>query len=103
MRVPVYRNLSREPELLGLEPMDALLLGSLVWVLQTCIKPGMPVLLLTLVITYAALRLWKRGKPPGYTGTVARYAARRYRAVLSAGAIDEEGRKATMFNEEKRS
>jgi hypothetical protein len=91
-RAPVYRNLAREPEWLGLEPADALLVGTFAWVLQTFVKPGFALMVAATALIYVALRLWKRGKERGYTLTVVRYALRSRRAVLVAGEPDHEGR-----------
>ena len=90
-RARIYRHIGRRPRYLGLEPLDALLLAGLLWVLLTFHRNALASNALIVVAAYTALRLAKRGKPDGYTTDVIRYAFSR-RTFLSAAEIDEVGR-----------
>ena len=91
-RAKVHRHLAKSQEWLGLEPIDALCLASVFWLLLTFNRGAIAMNLLVLVVGYASLRIAKRGKPAGYTTSLIKYAARSRRSLLSAGAIDQEGR-----------
>jgi hypothetical protein len=88
-RAKVYRNVERRQEWLGLEHFDWLAIGALGWLLMLLSKHALGWDLLILVSTWAALRLLKRGKPPGYTGALIRFYLAR-KPFFSAQARDLE-------------
>ncbi len=85
-RAKVYRNVELRQEWLGLEPFDAVALGALAWLLMLINRNGLAWNLLLLVIAYTGIRIFKRGKPEGYTTTLIRYYVRR--PFYSAAAPD---------------
>jgi hypothetical protein len=87
MRAKVYRNVERRQEWLGLEPLDALALGALVWVLMLLHRQALGWNALFTASAWAALRLLKRGKPPGFTAALVRFYLVR-RPFFSAAAPD---------------
>jgi hypothetical protein len=90
-RARVYRNLARRQELWGLEPVDVLALAGVLWVLLTFHRGQLALNGLCMAVLYVALRLAKRGRPPGFTTDALRYAFSR-RVFLSAAEPDREGR-----------
>lgn len=90
-RARVYRNIARQPEYLGLEPADALALAVVLWVLLTFHRDALAINAAVLMACYVALRIAKRGKPPGYTTDVLRFCLSR-RTFLSASEPDVQGR-----------
>lgn len=92
MQAKVHRHLAKNQEWLGLEPVDALGLGGVFWLLLTFNRGAIGLNLLVLVIGYVVLRVAKRGKPAGYTTALIKYSFRVRRSYLSAGQPDVEGR-----------
>ena len=90
-RAPVYRNIDRRQQWLGLEPVDAVGLGAILWLLLTFHRGALAVNLLVVVVCFVGLRVAKRGKPSGYTTALVRYSLSR-RAFLSAAEPDVVGR-----------
>ena len=89
----VHRHLAKSQEWLGLEPIDALALGLLTWILVTFNAGALLINLCVVCAGYAALRIAKRGKPAGYTTALVKYTARSRRALLTGHAIDRDGRR----------
>ncbi len=87
-RARVYRNVELRQEWLGLEPFDAVVLGAMAWLLMLVNRSGLAWNLVALVLTYAGLRIAKRGKPEGYTTTLVRFYLRR--PFYSAAAPDRK-------------
>jgi len=87
-RARVYRNVELPQQWLGLEPFDALGVITLGWLLMLVNRAGMGWNALLLVLTYAGLRLGKRGKPEGFTRSVVRHYLRR--PFFSAAARDRQ-------------
>jgi hypothetical protein len=87
-RAKVYRNIELRQQLFGLEPLDGLGLAALFGVLALFNPRGPGWDLLALALAYVALRIFKRGKPEGYTVTLLRFYFRR--PFLSAGPADGE-------------
>jgi hypothetical protein len=85
-RAKVYRNVELRQQWLGLEPFDAIGLGALAWLLMLVHRSGIAWNLVLLAAAYVGLRIAKRGKPEGYSTTVARYFVRR--PFFSAAAAD---------------
>src|SRR5262245_9683282 len=85
-RARVYRNVELRQEWLGLQPVDAVGLGAVAWLLMLVNRGGVAWNLLALVIVYAGLRIATRGRPEGYTTTLIRYFLRR--PFHSAAAAD---------------
>lgn len=86
-RAKVYRNVGLQPQWLGLEPIDLLALGGLGWTCLSIMQAGLASTALVLAAAYVGMRLFKRGKPPGYTLQLLRFALAR-RSVLSAAEPD---------------
>ena len=91
MRTKVYRNIARRQQFVGLEPVDAVGLAIVLWLLLTFNRGALAVNALALAICYVGLRLAKRGKPDGYTTDLIRYSLSR-RSFLSAMEPDTIGR-----------
>lgn len=89
MRTKVYRNVERRQQWLGLEPFDALALGALLWVLMMLYRHALAWNALFVVSAWTALRLLKRGRPPGFTAALVRFYLVR-RPHFSAIARDVE-------------
>ena len=87
-RARVYRNIELRQQWLGVEPLDAVSLGALAWLLMLVNRNGLAWNLVALVVAYAALRVAKRGKPEGYTTTLLRFYLRR--PFFSAAAPDRK-------------
>src|SRR5262245_39449857 len=87
-RAKVYRNVELPQQWLGLEPFDALGVITLGWLLMLVNRQGMGWNALLLVLTYAGLRIGKRGKPEGYTRSVVRFYHRR--PFFAAAAPDSQ-------------
>jgi hypothetical protein len=85
-RAKVYRNVELRQQWLGVEPLDAVSLGALAWLLMLVNRSGLSWNLLALALAYGGLRVAKRGKPKGYTTTLLRYYLRR--PFFSAAAPD---------------
>jgi hypothetical protein len=92
-RAKVHRHLERPQQLLGLEVFDLLALASVLWVVIVVVRASLLIDAAVGLVAYAALRLAKRGRPPGHTASLFRYALRSRRAFLSASAPDELGRR----------
>lgn len=90
-RARVYRNINLQSSYVGLEPSDLLLLGVVGWFLLTFNNGAFGTNVLAIVVCYVAIRVGKRGKPPGYSLDLLRYAGSR-RVYLSAACIDTQGR-----------
>jgi hypothetical protein len=73
----VYRNVELRQQWLGLEPIDALALGVLAWLLLTFNRSAFGWNALLLAAGYVGMRIGKRGKPDGYTTSLARFYLRR--------------------------
>jgi hypothetical protein len=86
---PVYRNIGRTQELFGLELEDLLGVGIVAAVMMVAQTP-LPYAIGGLVSLYVFVRLFKRGKPAGYSRSLLRYTARP--AVLCGSAPDRHGR-----------
>jgi hypothetical protein len=69
----VYRNAQRRQEWLGIEPLDAVGLGGLLWLLELVNSDGLALNALCVALAYTAFRILKRGKPQGYTRALARF------------------------------
>jgi hypothetical protein len=89
-RAKVYRNIELRQKWLGLEPIDAIALGAVLWLLMVVNRHALGWNLLAVVCAFFALRLLKRGKPEGYLLTLLRYYGRG-RPFLSGTARDERG------------
>ena len=87
MRAKVYRNVERRQEWLGLEPLDALALGALLWVLMLLHRQALGWNVLVIASAWAGLRLFKRGRAPGFTSALVRFYLLR-RPFFSAAARD---------------
>ena len=87
-RARVYRNIELRQEWLGLEPFDAIALGALTWLLMLVARGALAWNLLILATAYGTLRVWKRGKPEGFTTTLLRFYLRR--PFYSAAAPDTQ-------------
>jgi len=87
-RAKVYRNIELRQRWLGLDPVDLFALGALAWLLNLVSSETVGWNLLAVVVTAAALRLWKRGKPEGYTTALLRFYLRR--SLFSAAARDRQ-------------
>jgi hypothetical protein len=85
----VYRNVELRQQIFGLEQMDAVVLGFLTFVLMLANRHGVAWNVVVLLIAYAGLRVYKRGKPEGYLMTLGRFYFRR--PFFSAAASDTEG------------
>lgn len=90
-RARVYRNIGLQSSYLGLELSDLFAIGIVGWFLLTFNPGALAINTLAVCIVYAAIRIGKRGKAPGYTTDLLRYAASR-RVFLSAATADDEGR-----------
>ena len=99
-RAKVYRNVDRRQEWLGLEPLDALGLGGLLWLLMLLYRHAFGWNLLIVVTAWVGLRLVKRGKPSGFTAALVRFYLVR-RPFFSAAAQDRDS-KARPFPEKRR-
>ncbi len=91
-RARVYRNISLQSSYLGLEVSDLFLLGFVGWFFLVFNPGALGINSLAVVVVYLAIRIGKRGKAPGYTLDLLRYAFSR-RALLSAGTFDSQGRR----------
>jgi hypothetical protein len=91
-RAKVYRNIDRKQQWLGLEPVDALGLALVLWVLLTFHRGALAANAVILGGCYVGLRVAKRGKPAGHTTALLRYVVMP-RGFLSAGAPDLVGRR----------
>jgi hypothetical protein len=87
MRAKVYRNVEQRQEWLGLEPLDALALGALVWVLMLLHRQALGWNALVVACAWAGLRLFKRGRAAGFTSALVRFYVVR-RPFFSAAAPD---------------
>ena len=96
MQAKVHRHLAKNQEWLGLEPIDALALGGVFWLLLTFNRGQIALNFLVLVVGYVVLRIAKRGKPAGYTTALIKYSLRVRRSYLSAGKSDLDGRAHTF-------
>jgi len=72
-RAKVYRNVERRQEWLGLEPLDVLALGVLAWVLMLVYRHALGWDVLIVLVAWVLIRLFKRGKPAGYTTSLIRF------------------------------
>jgi hypothetical protein len=94
-RAPVFRNLDRRQEWLGLEPGDLFVLASVGWLLMMLAPRAFAWNALIVIGCAIALRIAKRGKPPGYLLALARFYLVRRRPFHSAAAPDLDARAAT--------
>jgi hypothetical protein len=101
-RAPVFRNLDRRQEWLGLEPADLFVLAAVGWLLMMIAPRAFAWNLLIVVAAAVALRLIKRGKPTGYLVALARFYVIRRRPFRSAGAADLESRARRFLVTQKR-
>ena len=85
-RAKVFRNIELRQRWFGLEPVDLFGLGGLAWLLNLLSSGTIGWNLLAVAVAAAALRLWKRGKPEGYTIALLRFYLRR--PFFSAAARD---------------
>jgi hypothetical protein len=85
-RAKVYRNIELRQRWFGLDPVDLFALGGLAWLLNLLSSGTVGWNLLVVAIGAAALRIWKRGKPEGYTTALLRFYLRR--SLFSAAARD---------------
>lgn len=90
-RARVYRNIGLQSSYLGLELSDLFALGIVGWLFLTFNPGALGINALGVILTYAAIRIGKRGKPAGYTLDLLRYSASR-RVFLSAAQPDKAGR-----------
>ncbi len=90
-RARVYRNIALQSSYAGLELSDLLAVGLVGWFLLTFNPGALGINSLALVVVYLAMRIGKRGKPPGYTLDLLRYSFAR-RVFLSAATPDKQGR-----------
>lgn len=72
-RAKVYRNIELRHEWFGLEPLDCFALGGLLWLLVVVNRHAMGLNFLAVVISAAALRIVKRGKPANYSFALFRF------------------------------
>lgn len=87
-RARVYRNVELRQQWLGLEPVDAIALGGLAWLLMLVNRHGLGWNVLVVVVAFFALRLFKRGKPEGHTTAVLKHYVRK--PFFSAAAPDAQ-------------
>jgi hypothetical protein len=88
-RARVYRNVELRQQFLGLEPLDAIAIGGVAWLLMLFNRQALGWNVVIVMLAYLGLRLLKRGKPEGWTTAVVRFYARR--PFFSAAAPDDEG------------
>ncbi len=85
-RAKVFRNIELRQRWFGLDPVDLFALGGLAWLLNLLSSGSVGWNLLVVAVGAAALRIWKRGKPEGYTTALLRFYLRR--SLFSAAARD---------------
>ena len=90
-RAEVYRNIDRRQQWAGVEPIDAVVLGAVLWLLMSLNGGAFAINLLAVATCYVGVRLAKRGKPDGYTKELLRFLLAD-RAFLSAAEPDVDGR-----------
>ena len=87
-RAKVYRNLELRQAWLGLEPLDAILLAAWFWLLSVVNAGGLGWNVLAALVSYAGLRLAKRGRPDGYLAALLRFHTRGPFHSAAAGDSD---------------
>lgn len=73
--VPLYREMTKENKILGLEYLD-LLIVLLIFLILFWLSRNLIVNALILAFTYSILRIYKRNKPPKYTECLLRFLTR---------------------------
>lgn len=94
MIATVYRNIERRQEFIGLEFVDALVVAVVLWAVMMFHQGHFFVNAAIVGACFGALKLYKRGKPRGYTTALFRFGARIVlrRATLSAATADTQTR-----------
>ncbi len=87
-RAPVYRNVELRQQWFGLEPLDAIGLAALFWLLCLVNRDGFAWNAVVGLAAYGGIRVAKRGKPEGHTSAIVRFYLRG--SVFSAAAPDTE-------------
>jgi hypothetical protein len=90
-RARVYRNIDRTPTFFGLEPLDAVAAGGVLWLLVLTNPHALGWNLLCVLVLTAGVRVAKRGRPEGYTLAAVRFHLARRPFYSAAVGEDREG------------
>ena len=70
--IKTYSHLDKKEKMLGIEILDFLMLA-VVYALVFTVSRNIFINIALIVAVYFTLRLYKRGKPPGYTAALVRF------------------------------